>query len=259
MREDAAAFRTWRSRASEGQLVVNHRKRFVFIHVPKTGGSSIVDALQRLPGSERRLRLGSKHLTTEEFRARFRERTRWQPCRISAYAILAFVRNPWDRMASLHRFLGTRPGGTPVPPFEDFLRQLKDRPDEMPHFHSLRPQSDFVDSDAFAVGYFESLQPAFAEIGRVFGFESRLGHEKKTEGTAQDYRRLYPDWAAAFVGELFCDDVARFGYCFDDPVLPGRPWKEGAFFVEGRILRGAAPPREVRPGLWARIAEGIAA
>lgn len=238
-------------------MVVNHYRRFVFIHVPKTGGSSVTEALQRLPGSVRRLHFGTKHLTTAEFRARLRERTRWQPSRIAAYAVLAFVRNPWDRMASLHRFLGTRPRSTPIPPFEDFLRQLKDQPDSMPRRHSMRPQSDFVERDAFAVGYFEALQPAFAEIGRVFGFDAELGHEKRTATAARDYRALYPDWAAEFVGDLFAADVARFGYGFDDPVAPGRPWNEGVCFAEGRILGGDPAPSEVRPGLWARVVEGI--
>ncbi|MDB2347376.1 sulfotransferase family protein [Verrucomicrobiales bacterium] len=63
--------------------------RCVFIHIPKTAGTSVVKALF---GSS------SRHIPWEEF-----HRTNGR--KFSDYYKFAFVRNPWDRLLSAYLFL----------------------------------------------------------------------------------------------------------------------------------------------------------
>ena len=91
-------------------MIVNHRRRFIFYHVPKAAGTSIRTALDKIPGSSRPS--GTKHWTPSEYQARIG----WlQKLRIRNHFTFCFVRDPLERFGSAHQF-NLRRGTSILPP-----------------------------------------------------------------------------------------------------------------------------------------------
>lgn len=68
-------------------MVINHKYNFLFIHIHKTAGSSIRDALLALEGSEF-IAHNHTHLSWIDYDS------------YKDYYKFSFVRNPWDRLVS---------------------------------------------------------------------------------------------------------------------------------------------------------------
>ena len=84
--------------------MISHQHRFIFIHIPKTAGTSIEKALcdescQLLPGEWDRTRVSHtplNHLTLQELV----DYSILTPAQFKTYFKFCFVRNPWDRLIS---------------------------------------------------------------------------------------------------------------------------------------------------------------
>jgi hypothetical protein len=68
--------------------MISHEHKFILVHVPKTGGTSIEDSL----GLK-----GPRHNTALQYREYFPEI--WEP-----YFTFGIVRNPWDRVFSFYTY-----------------------------------------------------------------------------------------------------------------------------------------------------------
>jgi len=149
--------------------------RCIFIHIPKTAGSSIAEALFQAP---------SRHVP-------YRDYQRASPRKFRRYFKFAFVRNPWDRLVSTWFFLKT--GGMNEPDlawskehlsrfadFDSFVREGLGRPETLSWVH-FRPQADFVlSSDGTVmvdfVGRYERLVDDFAIVMRRLGVDAVEHH-----------------------------------------------------------------------------------
>jgi chondroitin 4-sulfotransferase 11 len=184
----------------------------IFVHINKTGGSSVEAALG----------LPFQHRTALELHRELGER-RW-----SSRFSFAFVRNPWSKVASHYAYrVQTNQTGlaSRTPGFTEWVRLAYGQQD--PRFYDqpkmFQPQIDWI-SDAHGatmvdfVGRFEQLEQDFATICVRIGRAAQLPHLKR--GPATDYRLLYDTEAAEVVDRWFRRDIERFGYSFDDP---GRP------------------------------------
>ncbi len=82
--------------------MISHDREFVFVHIPKTGGSSIYEALggndkdDPQHGYCAKLNLPLQHLTASELL----EHEFLSPSQFSRYFKFCFVRNPWDLVVS---------------------------------------------------------------------------------------------------------------------------------------------------------------
>ena len=84
--------------------MISHKHKFIFIHIPKTAGTSIEQALrdetcQLLPGewaAGRGLHAPLNHLTLQELV----DYGILTPAQLKSYFKFCFVRNPWDRLIS---------------------------------------------------------------------------------------------------------------------------------------------------------------
>jgi hypothetical protein len=84
--------------------MISHKHRFIFIHIPKTAGTSIEEALrdescQLLPGEwdyRRAPHAPLNHLTLQEVA----DCGILTPAQLKSYFKFCFVRNPWDRLVS---------------------------------------------------------------------------------------------------------------------------------------------------------------
>ena len=178
-----------------------------FVHINKTGGTSIEQALG----------LRFQHKTALELRKELGRRN-WQ-----RQFSFAFVRNPWDKVASHYRYrvktnqtgLGTNPL-----PFKEWVRRSYGEND--PRFYDqpkmFMPQLDWISDEHGAVivdfvGRFERIAEDFAVVCEKLGRHAELPHLKET--TRSDYRRLYDDETAAIVGRWFLKDIDYFHYSFE--------------------------------------------
>ncbi len=184
-----------------------HIARVIFVHINKTGGSSI----------ERALGLPFQHRTAREIRAQIGER-RW-----SQRFSFAFVRNPWDRVAShFHYRVQTKQAGLAERPisFADWVELAYYQHDPVYYDQPkmFMPQFDWVTDDEGRIivdyiGRFERLTEDFARVCARIGHTAELPHLKRSG--RGDYRTLYSAETAEIVARCFEKDIRAFGYTFD--------------------------------------------
>ncbi len=199
--EGAAGFRHWHRTLRERYL-----RPYVFIHINKTGGSSI----------EKALGIGLDHSTALEKYRQLGERA-WR--RKFTFTV---VRNPWDKVVSHYHYRvrtnQTGLGDSPIP-FGDWLRRCYI--DRDPRYYDqprmFMPQRQWLvdEHDELLVefiGRFENLQEDFRTIATRLGARAQLGHAKPS--SRGDYRDYYDAEGEALVREQFAEDLALFGYEF---------------------------------------------
>src|SRR3954451_16494371 len=103
--------------------MINHERQFIFVHIPKTAGTAVSEALgeprdRKHPSLEMIIRDGLGHHPVKKL---FRRK-------IIGYFKFAFVRNPWDRAVSLYmekKQTGWLNDGVGFP---DFIRHVYSNP-----------------------------------------------------------------------------------------------------------------------------------
>jgi hypothetical protein len=208
-------------------MVVNTAHRFIFIHVPKAAGTSLAAALACLSGNRTDWLARTKHETLAAFLAaiphRITPRDRELGLDPRTYSRCAFVRNPWDRLASLYRYLveqRPRPEIDGVGSFRHFLMLARDRTPWVTGLHSMRQQIDFLSQPDGALevaflGHFEHLPEDTLRLGTCIGAPLLLPHLNRSSNADNDYRRSYDPETIAVVEVLFADDIRHFGYSFE--------------------------------------------
>lgn len=207
-------------------MIVNDRYRFVFVHIPKTAGTSIQTALGEVDGLNKRptRKAGTKHETPTELMARLELTpdalmpSRNSDIKVADYLFFCFVRNPWARFCSLHRYvlaLNQERGREHVPEdVNDFAALLGQRDPWIMQLHSIRPQTDFVTAQVTSIGRYENLAEDFAGIMARLGLTLELPHKNKSGYNQEDYRQLLSPASAEIVARYYADDIEKFGYTF---------------------------------------------
>lgn len=202
--------------------------KFVFVHIPKTGGSSIESvfgynlwdknafadnyynldlALGFCPKRKKYL----QHLTMNEIES-------FAKNKIDGYFRFAFVRNPWSRAVSDYLFY-TR-GQTAS--FKDFLLTPNDR---ISNNVKIDP-SHLIEQHRFIynennnlmvdfVGKFESLQEDFNIICDQINYpRTKLPHNNKSLHNGS-YKSYYNQETYDIVNQKFAKDIKLFNYNFN--------------------------------------------
>ena len=213
-------------------MPVSHALKCIFVHIPKTGGTSIESALGLLgdwrvedthsmygiitsPDLKRGIRSTAflQHLDAEQLRGLL-------PHEFRLYYRFAFIRNPWERMVSIysrmdpHMQMSARSAGLQLDgtSFDEFL----ERTENFEHVH-LTPQHTFVFGASGAclvdfLGRFERLTADFADICASLGLERALPHLNKSMHV--DYRTYYNQASRRIIERRYGEDIERFGYMF---------------------------------------------
>mgnify|MGYP001825085168 FL=1 len=200
-KRSAAGFRSWHRTLRERYL-----RPYVFIHINKTGGSSIEKALD----------IGLDHSTALE---KYRQlgATAW-----GRKFTFTIVRNPWDKVVS-HYHYRVRTNQTGLGdqrmPFDEWLQRCY--VDKDPRYYDqprmFMPQRQWLIDDGGEllvefIGRFENLAEDFERICQRLSVTAELGHAKPSgRGSYRDY---YTDDARNLVGEVFAEDIELFGYEF---------------------------------------------
>ncbi len=207
-------------------MIINDKFKFVFVHTPKVAGTSISAALNALKGKNRAALRGirTKHVTPADFFQRIAAGPDdIMPGRngnpIRSYRFFCFVRNPWERFFSLHRYLlGKRPWpfDPPLPSdLDGFAQMLEDRTTWLLNLHSTRPQVDFAADPVSFIGRYEHLQRDLAAIACQLGITLDIGHNNPSGAYKEDYRRYMSSRTVDIIANVYAADIAAFGYDFN--------------------------------------------
>ena len=216
-------------------MLLSIKYNFLFVHIAKTGGTSVRAALNPLRWRDPYyvpMFLCSKisKLTGHRIGVKFPRHAKV----IAAKEMLprelfdnlfkfAFVRNPWDlQISSYHHIRRERPhllAG--INDFEQFLRWKLDpaRPYQYHIDTSIELQSDYlVDLNGKIIvdfiGKYEQLQEDFDEVCRRIGITSKTLPHKRKATDRSDYRQYYNDDTARLVADYFRRDIENFSYSF---------------------------------------------
>jgi len=203
-------------------VLLSDSHRFVFVHIYKAGGSSIVSALGKYSIIDK-----PYHSTAAQIRS-----TLFPPggSRVwSDYFKFTFARNPWAFCVSLFFWLQQNAQHDMCAfvrslDFLSFLR-LMQSPADCSHVFEhgsfwiyRRPLSSFVvDQDGGLlvdfVGRVEAMETDFAYVCEVLGIREPLPHTNRS--THAPWRDCYDREGRDIVAELFAPDIDRWGYRFE--------------------------------------------
>jgi len=216
-------------------LSVKHR--FLFVHIAKTGGTSVRASLRHLRRRDpwywpmflcsRLSRLSGHRIAGKLPRhAKIVAAKELLPkAFFDELFKFAFVRNPWDlQVSSFYHIRRERPhylAGHET--FEDFLRWKLD-PERPYQYHldtSIELQTDYLidlhgELIVDFIGRYEHLEEDFTEVcGRIGIARPDLVHKRRATDRGRDYRDYYSDETAELVARHFKRDIERLGYAFD--------------------------------------------
>jgi hypothetical protein len=216
-------------------MILSRGRRFIFVHIPKTGGTALTLALEaramaddiligdtpkararrgRIAGVKARGRLW-KHSTLSDIAGLASDEE------IASFFTLTLVRNPWDRAVSYYHWLRDQHFAHPAVglakshAFPDFLDHPQTRTSLAlwPYGAYLRDRFGAERANLFArIEYLDTdLAPFEAHLGFALSPLARANSSSR----ARDWRPYYPDHSAALIASLCAEDIARFGYSFD--------------------------------------------
>ncbi len=180
---------------------------FIFIHINKTGGSSVENALY----------LAIEHKTARE-KIRQVGRNNWD-----RKVTFTIVRNPWDKVVSHYQYRvqnnKTNLGRNTIP-FTEWVKRTYGAQDPLYYDKPkmFQPQMDWLidDSGKIAVNHiirFENLTEEITALVPKLGKKVDIPHLKSSKhGRYQDY---YSKETAEIIGRWFARDIQQFGYRFD--------------------------------------------
>jgi chondroitin 4-sulfotransferase 11 len=177
----------------------------IFIHVPKTAGTSIKTSLgMKTSGTlMHKSATESSHLYSQEW---------------NKYFTFSFVRNPWDRVVSIFFYYQTQRQRHKLPDnFNAFCSDLEVNLDILGHPGLKYTQKKYISIDnqiaVDYVGKVENLQNDFNIICERLGIEHRiLPHIRKTNH--KHYSEYYSEENRKKVAEVFREDIETFSYKF---------------------------------------------
>jgi len=212
-------------------MLISYKNRFLFIHVGKAAGSSVLNAFQ--PYAEpktgnrfrRRMvwlgqlnRLGGlyRHLEFGQHVDACTVQRCLPPDVYNTLFKFAFVRNPWDRLASRYDYLRKNPKHhrhqliCSMDGFEEYV-DYEMRRGKMFQYTQLTDASGRMIVDF--VGYYEQLSDDFAKVCNRLGVQASLPHLNKS--VDRDYRTYFTPELRTKVARYFSRDIEMFGYTFE--------------------------------------------
>jgi Sulfotransferase family len=196
--------------------MISDTHKFIFIHINKTGGTSIEKVFEPNADQED---VQYKHDSVAFYSRTF-------PDQFRTYFKFAFARNPWDWLVSRYFWSKDRQRLFDYS-FDEFLRRLKNRIRLSERAlwleDALKPQLDRLTiRGAIAldfVGRFENLQSDFDLVCSRLRTEPRtLPHVNKANHAR--YADYYSEENRKIVEQLYAIDIATFGYHFEDAPRP---------------------------------------
>ncbi len=215
-------------------MIISPGRKYIFVHIPKTGGTSLSLALEQRAKAEDIL-IGD---TPKALKRRPRvkrlqgDRRLWKHSRLSDidglarigalsdYFVFTIVRNPWDRMVSYYHWLQDQTfdhRAVTVAKSHEFSEFLNHR-ETLPMLLAERYGAYVEDRQGQEVKTtflrLESLTDDLVGLEKHLGFALDIPHVNASERD-QDWRGYYSAADAELIKRCYAEDIARFGYGFD--------------------------------------------
>lgn len=212
--------------------MISHEKKFIFLHIPKTAGTSVGTMLYRnLDIYEPYQGFGIHHDDlTEEI--------------LQEYFVFTFVRNPWERLYSQYKFRGWMNNFVSFDFMAKNLKEAyklrfefdpeikvpelstaKERADWYGEFVHIPSQVEFLSgkyNDSINkfpyidyIGRVENLNEDFRYICKHLGLRyNAIPHLNKSR-TSTHFTEVYTEELKEFVANEYKDDIETFNYSYE--------------------------------------------
>lgn len=180
--------------------MIDHNSKFIFIHIPRTGGTSIEGAFNiEMSYND----YSEKHLKASETKQLISDKI-WDD-----YFKFSIVRNPYSRLVSCWKRGFYYPKNTGN--LYDFVINFKPAKHEVqsPFYH------DIIDETLDYVCRFERLKEDFSIVCNKLNINLKLPHIEKSN-TEKPYQSFYDKRTKAIVSYLYNKDLKRYNYSFED-------------------------------------------
>ena len=202
--------------------MISHKHKYIFIHIPKTGGSSVEISLLGSEGITNPIplhRLPEKH--KQEYRVGGGKHDQHFPLELfeesyqKEYFCFTFVRNPWDMLVSEYLWIKkvrfSKSFYADVS-FTQFVKLLAKGWAPAQVWHQL-PSTDFINDNMDFIGRFENLQEDFNTICDKIGIpQQTLPHNNRSD--RKHYTEYYDDETKDMIASKYALDIKCFGYEF---------------------------------------------
>jgi len=214
--------------------MISPGRRYIFVHIPKTGGTAMTLALEArarrddIPiGDTPKAKRRKHRLAGIETAGRLWKHSRLNDivglvpaAALDDYFVFTLVRNPWDRLVGYYHWLRDQRFShravtlARTLDFEAFLDHPETRAALAAHPYDsyVRAPDGRLRCDAFV--RLEALEEDLAPVEAHLGFRLSPLPVANRSDRARDYRRYYSDKAANTVQELCAPDITGFKYRF---------------------------------------------
>jgi chondroitin 4-sulfotransferase 11 len=192
--------------------MISHKHKFIFIHIRKTGGTSIEKIFVPTAGNTKN-DVPYKHHSSSEMQRKF-------PKEWKEYFTFSFVRNPWSWLVSRYTWSKYTQGVITCTSFEDFIGRVNKGQFTGWLKTALEPQVGMLldINDRLMVdfvGRFENIQEDFNIVCNKIGTpEQQLPYKNATKH--KHYTEYYDDETKSIVAEKYAKDIEYFGYEFGE-------------------------------------------
>lgn len=202
-------------------MIISEKLGVIFVHIPRTGGWSMAYQLSKMAENDQDYSPVSRpessyypglfrHASAAQIKASI-DPDLWARC-----FKFAFVRNPWDRLASMHTYKCKHHGV--MDPFADWLDAYGGEGPYMDFPEESRSQSDYLyDAEGkLLVDYVGRFETMTADVDAIM---QRLQpsvslHRHLNQSIRRNFRRLYDKTLLERANPLCLVDAERFGYTF---------------------------------------------
>ncbi|HLL31981.1 MAG TPA: sulfotransferase family 2 domain-containing protein [Allosphingosinicella sp.] len=188
-------------------MLFNLKHKFVYVHLPKTGGTSIRKALESKSETESFISRDRKHMSARQIRDYLGTET------YSSMTSFAHVRNPWDLEVSAYHYVLQNEGHylhnvfKKLGSFDNYISwRCRHVPFQQTNMVSDESGNLIVDH----IHKFENLAESYVEIMKRLDIKSDL--PKLNSSKHREYHSYYNEKTKRLVAQAFDKDIELFGY-----------------------------------------------
>lgn len=213
--------------------MISHQYKCIFIHIPKTGGTSIENVLRQNKS------IGSDHRLLYEYS---------NYSGFDSYFKFTVVRNTYDRIWSIYSYYSSGGNQQKLQTLTDYYHHYRNRIFNFPYYtdleisekmptkfqefcerylkkgkpffrkNALQSQLDYISVNGNVqvdfVGKFNCLENDFSEVAKQLGLQENLPHLRKSRSKGH-YSEFYNEETKQIVANYYQDEISYFGFKFE--------------------------------------------